>query len=294
MRAEIRMESLNQTFERWETDTITKRRPDEPERMFIFEDEGDYWNALASIFLHHHWEKVFRRFDTFRNKEADPFLMESYEVLSSLSGRLPDRFADKAPPVYSKMLKALKPKMRWPWSYRFVNIMGTVGVRPYDSEYVVAIGLVQPMEHLAFLMSLSESPLLLRVLEDGTVSIPQDGDFSKGNVSEFRFRLPESEGSREKVEELKNALAHDPGKVSIFTPRTYSGWKSMRESYDDLSVWNAGRMEGIVFHYDPESLREDRNRFESSKGQMALSEGIRWNPMVFDKGHSTPAVNASR
>ena len=287
MRAEIRMESLSQTFERWKSDTLTKRRPDEPERMFIFEDEGDYWNALASLFLHHHWEKAFRRFDTFRNKAADPFLTESYEVLSSLSGRLPDRFAGKAPAVYSTLLKALKPKMRWPWTYRFVDIMGTVGVHPLTSEYVVALGLVQPMEHLAFLMSLSESPLLLRVLEDGTISISQDGDFSKGNVSEFQFRLPESEESWKRVENLKDALVHDPGKVSIFTPRTYSGWKSMRESYDDLSVWNAGKREGIVFHYDPESRLENRNRFESSKGQRALSEEIRWDTKVFDKGHST-------
>jgi hypothetical protein len=261
--------------------------------VFIFEDEGDYWNAVASIFLHHHWERAFRRFDTFRNKEADPFLMESYDVLSSLFERLPNRFADEAPPVYSTMLRALRPKMRWPWTYRFVDIMGTVGVQLLTSEFVVALGLVQPMEHLAFLQSLSESSLFLRILEDGTVSMPQDGDFLKGNVSEFRFRLPESEESRKRVENRRDALTHDPGKVSIFIPRTYSGWKSMRESYDDLSVWNAGRMEGIVFHYAPESLRENRNRFESSKGQMALTEEIRWNPMVFDKGHSTP-VNASR
>ena len=292
MRAEIRKESLDQTFERWKSDTLTERRPNEPEKVFIFEDEGDYWNAVASIFLHYHWEKAFRRFDTFRNKEADPFLTESYDVLLSLSGRLPDRFADEAPPLYSAMLKALKPKMRWPWTYRFVDIMGTVGETPSTSEYVVALGLVQPMEHLAFLLSLSESSLFLRVLEDGTVSIPQDGDFPKGHVSEFRFRLPESEESRKRVENLREALAHNPGKVSLFIPRTYSGWKSMRESFDDRSVWKAGRMEGIVFHYDPESHLEKRNRFESSKGQRALSEEIHWNPMVFDTGHSTPVTSS--
>ena len=183
MKVEIRTETLTKTFDRWKSDLNDRGNLKKPQRTFIFEDEDDYWNALASIFLHHYWEKSFRRFSTFSNEEADPFFSEPREAFLFLSDNLPKTFEKKAPQVFGKILRSLKPKMRWPWTYRFVDIMGTVGIRPFSSEYVVAMGLVQPMEHLAFLTSAMESPLFPQVSEDGTISLLQDGNLSKGNVT---------------------------------------------------------------------------------------------------------------
>lgn len=292
MKVEIRTETLTKTFDRWKSDLNDRGNLKKPQRTFIFEDEDDYWNALASIFLHHYWEKSFRRFSTFSNEEADPFFSEPREAFLFLSDSLPKTFEEKAPQLFGKILRSLKPKMRWPWTYRFVDIMGTVGVRPFSSEYVVAMGLVQPMEHLAFLTSAMESPLFPQVSEDGTISLLQDGNLSKGNVTEFRFRLPSSEENDERVAGLRKTLDQTPEKVTIFFPTTFEDWASMRDSYENAGIWSAADSRGIVFSVVPDRSSKKTDRFEPSRSPRSLpSEPIRWNQMAHEKTRSLSAAS---
>jgi len=288
MNAELRLEPLSKTFDRWKTDLSEKYDPTEPDRLFLFEEEGDYWNAIASVFLHLQWAKAFRKHPTFRNRTVDPFLSEPYEVMNALSSKLPPKPADKdfGGVFYDNYISLLKPRFLWPWLYHSCDVMGSVANDPSFSMGAIAIGLVQPMEHLAFLTAVSATPLFPAVLNDLTVSVTSDGRELFGSVGEFPFRLPDDEDSSRRLESLKILLEGSPEKVYIIVPDTLDSWMSMRESYDEKTSWKWNR-EGLLFTSESKAKKENETYFLPSKKNLAsFPEDMTWNTISSEEGRS--------
>lgn len=287
MNAELRLEPLSKTFDRWKTDLSEKYDPTEPDRLFLFEEEGDYWNAIASVFLHLQWAKAFRKHPTFRNRTVDPFLSEPYEVMNALSSKLPPKPAAKdfGGIVYDRYIARLKPKFVWPWLYHPCDVMGYVANDPSFSMGAIAIGLVQPMEHLAFLTAVSSAPLFPAVLNDLTVSVISDGRELFGSVGEFRFRLPNNEDSVMRLESLKMLLEGSPEKVRIIVPDTLSSWMSMRESYDEKTSWKWNK-EGLTFSPGHKEREKEAYFLPSKKNLASFPENMTWKTISSEEGRS--------
>lgn len=291
MRAEIRHESLDETFRRWKADLLDDRKPKGIDRVLSFEDKEDYWNAVASVFLHYHCSKAFRRFSSFDNPEADPLHGEKdYFFYQSLAENLSTESV--APSQWKgmdlRLVSAIKPKFRWPWVTHPVDDMGTVGFNPVSKEVFIVFGLTIPMEHLAFLTSLEHGSLFPRVTPDGEISLGQDGNIEKGNIVEFRFRLPGEVSSARSIFELTEALERYPEKVRIVVPKSFSSWKAMRKSYEETSIWSPVGQDNLLLL----PTEEGRGRpFNPTRIPQVLSEVIRWDPVSSQVGSSLRADN---
>ncbi|EAY57120.1 MAG: hypothetical protein UBAL2_80490402 [Leptospirillum rubarum] len=287
MNAELRLEPLSKTFDRWKTDLCKKYDPSEPDRLFLFEEEGDYWNAVASVFLHSQWEKAFRMHPTFKNRVVDPFFSESYDVMRALSSKFPPKSADEdfGGVFYDNYISRLKPRFLWPWLYHSCDVMGSVANDPSFSMGAIAIGLVQPMEHLAFLTAVSAAPLFPAVIEDLTVSVTSDGLDVFGSVGEFRFRLPDNEDSVRRLESLKMLLERSPEKVRIIVPDTLNSWMSMRESYEERTSWTWNK-EGLTFSAKHKVREKEAYFLPSRKDLASFPEDMMWNTISSEEGRS--------
>lgn len=288
MNAELRLEPLSKTFDRWKAGLAEKYDPSEPDRLFLFEEEGDYWNAIASVFLHSQWEKAFRMHPTFKNRAVDPFLSESYDVMRALSSKYPPKSVNKdfGGRLYDSYISNLKPRFLWPWLYHSCDVMGSIANSPDFSMGAIAIGLVQPMEHLAFLTAVSRAPLFPAVLDDLTVSVTSDGRELFGSVGEFPFHLPVDEDSSRQIESLKILLEGSPEKVRIIVPDTLDSWMSMRESYDEKTSWKWNR-EALIFSSEHKVKRENETYFlPSKKDLVSFPEDMTWNTISSEKGRS--------
>lgn len=288
MNAELRLEPLSKTFDRWKTDLCKKYDPSEPDRLFLFEEEGDYWNAVASVFLHSRWGKTFSKHPTFRNRTVDPFSSEPYEVMSALSSKFPPKSVNKDfdGPLYDSYISSLKPRFLWPWLYHSCDVMGSVANSPDFSVGAIVVGLVQPMEHLAFLTAVSAVPLFPEVLDDMTVSVTSDGSKLFGSVGKFPFRLPDDDDSSMRLKSLKILLEGSPEKVHIIVPDTLDSWMSMRESYDEKTSWKWNR-EGLVFSTEYKVRKEDETYFlPSRKNLSSFPEDMMWNTISSQEGRS--------
>jgi len=295
MNAELRLEPLSKTFDRWKADLAKKYDPSDPDRLFLFEEEGDYWNAIASVFLHCRWARTFRWHPTFKDRRVDPFSSETYEVVSALASKLPPKSSaeDFGGIFYDNYISRLKPKFLWPWLYHPCDVMGSVANDPDFSMGAIAIGLVEPMEHLAFLTAVSDTALFPSVLDDMTISVTSDGRELFGSVGEFRFRLPDNEDSSMRLESLKNLLEKSPEKVRIIVPDTLDSWMSMRESYDEKTSWEWNR-EALIFSSEHKVKRENETYFLPSKKDLVpFPEDMTWNTISSEKGRSGLTVRPS-
>lgn len=149
----------------------------------------------------------------------------------------------------------------------------------------IAIGLVEPMEHLAFLTAVSDTPLFPSVLDDMTISVTSDGRELFGSVGEFRFRLPDNEDSSRRLESLKMLLEKSPEKVRIIIPDTLDSWISMRESYDEKTSWEWNK-EGLRFSPGIKVREKEAYFLPSKAGLVSFPENMRWNTISSEEGRS--------
>ena len=296
VKAEIRLESLEKTFSRWKSNLLRSWNRGDSDRIVTFEDENEYWNAIASVFLHYHWPKAFERFPSFRTNEADPFLSESYDFFYSLTRNFPPKGVEGrySGVEFERLLSILKPKAYWPWVYHACDVMGTVGKggAPSSGEEIfsVVLGLALPMEHLAFLMAVPRSPCYLIVRDNTSVTFVYDGTENDRTIGEFSFGFMDSPDNRALVAGLKETLSTNPRNVRILIPDRYSMWSSMRSSYDTHGrfVWdNKG---GLILTTADSSDSSERPSLPFTKRRtdvfMDIPMNTHWNPISVGKEKS--------
>lgn len=296
VKAEIRLESLEKTFSRWKSDLLRPRNAEGFDRIVTFEDENEYWNAIASVFLHYHWAKAFERFSSFKTKEADPFLFESYDFFYSLTRNFPPKGVEGSYSgvEFERLLSILKIKAYWPWLYHACDVMGTVGkgISVSNQEiFTVVLGLGLPMEHLAFLMAVQRNPSYLTVRDDTFVTFVYDGTEEDRTIGEFSFRLPETSENRTLISKLKETLSNVPENVRILIPDKYSLWSSMRRTYDVRGdfVWDT--KEGLLLTTENASPPAKKTPFFERKNRSRplteIPETTRWNTLSGGREKST-------
>ena len=205
----------------------------------------NFWNIKASAYLHRYHPNIFDRYHTFNRKEAGS-IPEWPNILKKLSGGLS--------------------RADWPWSLHEADTMGAVGVEidpqtgtPDERRSVIVFGLIQPMEHLAFLGYLKRKEMTISVcLRERKVlltPLPSGGVESEGDSS-FYFIYGDDPISKSHAESLARNLGRtEDTSIQIMIPVLYDSWLTMRDSYDKSRPWkNFVRFDEVLQWQERSSL----------------------------------------
>lgn len=192
-------------------------------------------------------EKTTLSFETFWNLKAYAFLKkfhpDAFALYPSFGKSVGRMIIDR-----SEKLAVNLSKNSWPWSLHHADTMGSVGVaidpesrNPIPNCSMIAFGLLDPMEHLAFLHFVRRKDIaVLLNPETQTVNLTPlpGGGKEKEEDSSFPFHYNNDPNSLRFAAYLEKNLGHrTAGQVTILIPCVYESWLEMRKSYEESRPW---------------------------------------------------------